>query len=147
MLFLIQTAVAVAPAPVLSLGEWLAIIAAAVAIGGVVYRTGVNTAETRHVKSSVDEKLSGVLEKLEKIAEFIEESMKLRVAWADWRGTTTQRIEEVAGHAEEAKDVAHKARGIAQGLVIEHERLDARVKTLERFEEDRRIGPPDRRQH
>ena len=148
--FLVQAAATVVnqsangPAP-LTLGEWIAICLAAVSMGGVVYRTGVNSAETRHIKEDSESHWATIKETLDKIVAFVDESMRLRIQWADWRGQVTSEVAAVRALSEDARDVAHQGRAFAQSAVTNTDKLDERMKHLER-EEERRSNQHGRRQ-
>lgn len=145
-MLLIQSAVAVAQSnPPLSIGEWMALISCGAAMGGVVYKTGANSAETRHIKETSESHWTAIKGTLEKITEYIDESMRLRIQWADWRGGVSREVSDARTVADEAKEIAHKARTIAQALELSQSGVEARLTSLERGDDERRHDPPRRK--
>lgn len=97
LLLLTQTsAIAVAPSPLSTpLGAWLAIIVAALAILGGVYRLGVTQADVRNMKSNVESELRNLSHKLDAITRHIEDSRELQLQSASWRATTDSRLQHL----------------------------------------------------
>lgn len=122
----------VAPGP--SLGEWIAYTVAAIGIVGAIYRLGMNTADTRNLKSSVTGALASMDKKLDAIAQHIDGSQAQRVDDAEWKGDINSRLGTVEREMGEVRESVHKARTAAAAAQAVAEATD------------RRIGAPDRRQ-
>jgi hypothetical protein len=86
---LLQAATAVATAtPGIPIGEWLAIIAVGATVAGAIYRTGVNSAETKNLRSTLEQEIKAIRDVLNRIVEFMDESQKLRSDYAAFRRET-----------------------------------------------------------
>lgn len=89
-LLLLQAAQALAAAPPrvgLTLGEAGIIVSIALAIGGLLYRFGQVIADSRNLKTNIDERLQRMDVSLERITHAIEESAQRRVDEAAWKAT------------------------------------------------------------
>lgn len=103
-MMMIVMQVAAAQLGVLSLGEWLAIIAAGTGIGSLVWRTAVVSTKTGQIEGLMTRELIIINEKLDSINEHVEEADKRQVADVRWATETSTRL----GAVERRVDVIDK---------------------------------------
>lgn len=94
-LLLLQAVAVVATPPALSLGEWIALVSTGLVLAGVIYKSGVNSAETTHTRQLATGALAQVDQRLAKIEQFMEESHRDEVSWSQWRGIVDGRLDNL----------------------------------------------------
>lgn len=130
-LLLYQAATAVATAnPGPSIGEWLAWIAAGLAIVGGAFKIG-----------AIAQRVSGFeRDVVKKLEEFIASTNDARQSWAGWRATTDSRLGRCEQDQTADKEARHDLRETMNTVLADHE------KRLGFIEGDRRVGLATRRQ-
>ena len=78
----------------ITVGEWLAIIGILVSTGTVIYKLGVLAADNRNLKNRVEEQLGQINCKMDTFVVFVDDSLKARNAWSEWRGVVTNRLDD-----------------------------------------------------
>jgi hypothetical protein len=90
--FLLQAA---ATAGDLSIGAAITWVATALGIASAIYKLGVNSADTRNLKTSVTGALAEMNTKLDTITTHIDGNQQQRVQDAEWKGDMASRLSTV----------------------------------------------------
>ena len=141
---------AVQPPPPMLFKDVAELVAAAMVFGSVViggYRLGGVTTRMEFTEKNAVDAVNVVLEKLDKIGEFIDRSMQLRMEWSakatTWDACDREHDERLKDHAKVLDVLRERTHTLSQSIQVAmnaHELLDQRVGQI-----DRRSGEPDRR--
>ena len=147
---LLQIAAAVQPLPQTTFKDVAELLSAAVVFATVMvggYRLGGVTTRMEFTERNAVDAVNVVLEKLDKIGEFIDQSMQLRQEWiakaTKWDACDRDHDERLKDHSrvlETLRERTHSLGQSVQNAMTAHALLDQRVEHNER-----RSGEPDRR--